>query len=152
EAKTSDPIPAKPPDAGIELLGCAGSVPAENGVVMTDRGAVRGSRVGANYAFKGIPFAAPPVGALRWRPPAPAACWSGVRDATQFGSACAQRKTPTSKETIGDEDCLTVNVWRPAEAKDPLPVLVFIHGGAHVSGASSQQSLGVYLYDGQYLA
>ena len=108
-------------------------------VVMTDRGAVGGAVSGGVERFLGIPYAAPPIGALRWTAAQPAAAWSGVRDATSFGNPC-----PVLPSTNGPrsetEDCLVVNVWRPAgtTARDHLPVHVFIHGGGLVNGSSAQ--------------
>jgi para-nitrobenzyl esterase len=83
-------------------------------------------------AFKGIPFAAPPVGPLRWRPPAPVVPWEGVRDAARTGSACPQR-SPAPQ----NEDCLFLNVWTPREAPKPLPVMVWIHGGGFRGGTGN---------------
>jgi para-nitrobenzyl esterase len=120
-------------------------------IVMTDRGEVQGALVGGAFAFKGIPYAAPPVGDLRWRPPVPAAPWSGVRDATQWGARCIQLFDVGDVE--GSEDCLFLNVWTPATAPtQPLPVLVFMHGGSNVWGASSDTWNGVDVYDGGYAA
>lgn len=109
-------------------------------------GVVRGSG-GDVKAFKGIPYAAPPVGTRRWAPPAPVDAWSAVRDATRFGPAC-----PQGPSEIGDgptsEDCLSLNVWTAARTTgDKRPVMVWIHGGAFVVGASSQP-----IYDGAALA
>src|SRR3569833_4502136 len=93
-------------------------------------------------AYKGIPYAKPPVDELRWRPPVPVANWEGVRDAREFGHACLQPPAqPTSVYYGGgasmSEDCLTLNVWAPAGARQ-LPVMVWIHGGALVGGSSSE--------------
>src|SRR6478735_12843826 len=82
-------------------------------VVATENGEVRGSRVEGVDKFLAIPYAAPPTGALRWKPPAAASSWSGVRDATRFGSACAQPEGGNGPQVL-DEDCLFVNVFRPA--------------------------------------
>lgn len=106
---------------------------------------------GKVVAFKGIPYAKPPTGALRWRPPAPAPGWQGVRDARSFGHACLQPpQSPTGLYSGGmvatSEDCLTLNVWAPAGARK-LPVMVWIHGGALSGGSSSEP-----LYDGAKLA
>ena len=82
--------------------------------------------------FKGIPYAAPPVGELRWRMPQPVKPWPGIFSAGKFGPACMQPdNVPKS------EDCLTLNVWRPADAAEPLPVMVWIYGGALVNGGAS---------------
>lgn len=101
----------------------------------TSAGAVRGTVESEVEVFKGIPFAAPPVGELRWRAPQPVAPWQGVRDATRFGHDCMRPAADPAFEP--SEDCLTLNVWRPTgAAKRKLPVLVWIHGGAFVSGSN----------------
>ena len=95
-------------------------------------GAVRGVIAGAVISWKGIPYAAPPVGDLRWRRPQPVPPWTGVKDANRFGPACMQ-----TDNVAKSEDCLTLNVWRPAQAPArPLPVMVWIHGGAMVHGGA----------------
>ena len=111
---------------------------AEPTVVATDDGVVRGAIVGGVRSFKGIPYAAPPVGALRWRPPRPPAHWKGVRDATTFGSACPQSFGPFGVAST-NEDCLFLNVYTPASTKGDarLPVMFWIHGGALITGTSS---------------
>jgi para-nitrobenzyl esterase len=101
-------------------------------VVKTESGIVRGAEARRVISWKGIPYAAPPVGNLRWRDPQPAAAWSQVLDAKQFGPACMQ-----TDKVAKSEDCLTLNVWRPANATEPLPVMVWIHGGAMVHGSSA---------------
>ncbi|HEV7559108.1 MAG TPA: carboxylesterase family protein, partial [Kofleriaceae bacterium] len=94
-----------------------------------------------------------PVGELRWRPPAPALAWSGVRDASGFGSVCVQggSSTEPTATAMGSEDCLTLNVWAPPHAGS-LPVMVFVHGGYFTWGSSSYRRFGVDLYDGAHLA
>ena len=119
-------------------------------VVSLDTGAVMGTNAGDTHSFKGIPFAAPPVGKLRWRAPQPAASWSGVRSATAYGPDCLQLPpTGTGAAPSGNtaEDCLYLNVWRPAESHGRRPVLVWIYGGAFVMGGSSYP-----VYDGTSFA
>ena len=104
-------------------------------VVATQSGAVEGVINGAAAEWRGVPYAAPPVGEARWRPPAPAAPWSGVRDATTFAPPCAQPDFD-SEATVGQEDCLNLNVFAPAGASagDALPVLVHLHPGSNSFG------------------
>jgi para-nitrobenzyl esterase len=116
-----------------------GGQPAPGGpVVGTANGAVRGTSSGPVDEFLGIPYAAPPVGALRWRPPQPAANWSGVRDATQFAPHCPQPASPFGQASTS-EDCLFLNVFTPShgQAGAHYPVMVWIHGGALVTGESN---------------
>ncbi|KQM75847.1 carboxylesterase [Sphingomonas sp. Leaf22] len=108
--------------------------------VRTVDGAVRGQATDGVESWKGIPFAAPPVGPLRWRAPQPAAKWTGLRDATRYSSDCMQKPFPSDAAPLGTtpaEDCLYANVWRPAGAKGKLPVLVWIYGGGFVNGGAS---------------
>jgi para-nitrobenzyl esterase len=111
---------------------------------------------GAVAAFKGVPFAAPPIGAQRWRAPQPAAAWQGVRKADAFGANCTQNiveaRKPWTSEFMAHgptaEDCLYLNVWTPAAAAgERHPVYVYIHGGANTEGSGS-----VPVYDGSGLA
>jgi para-nitrobenzyl esterase len=129
--------------------GGVGGAPVE---VRTASGTVGGRDLGGVAVFRGIPYAAPPTGALRWRPPQPAAAWSGVRSADAFGAACPQQRDKSIDQAGDpgpvDEDCLFLNVWTPGT--DPAakrPVMVWIHGGAFVIGSGSQG-----LYDGSALA
>ncbi|WP_182359915.1 carboxylesterase/lipase family protein [Tomitella gaofuii] len=94
------------------------------------------------FAWRGIPFAEPPVGPLRFRAPVPARRWSGVRDCAEFGPVCPQAEgMPIEAELVRDEDCLNLNVWAPRPERTLRPVLVWIHGGAYFLGAGSQ---GIY--------
>ena len=121
-------------------------------VVKAPAGAVQGTMEGGMRIFRGIPYAQPPVGELRWRPPVPLKKWSGVRPAADFGAACFQPVskiasvyTPAAPLPMS-EDCLTLNVWAPAHAAK-APVFVWIHGGALATGSSREQ-----MYDGRKLA
>jgi para-nitrobenzyl esterase len=129
------------------LASCAGCTPAQraadspapqpnNPIVKVTQGDVQGSAADGVAVFKGLPFAAAPVGDLRWRAPQPAMKWEGVRAATAFSATCVQA-----------EDCLYLNVYQPADAKKGahLPVMVWIHGGAFLFGSGSQ-------YDGSQFA
>jgi para-nitrobenzyl esterase len=136
----------------------ATSAPAEiRDPVRLDAGRIRGADTGVAgiRVFRGIPFAAPPVGDLRWRAPRPIAPWRGVRDASRFGDICIQApgRGRLNIAVLPDsppmsEDCLYLNVWTPAEQpSDRLPVLVYFFGGAFTEGAGS-----IPLYDGTALA
>jgi para-nitrobenzyl esterase len=121
-----------------------------NPIVRPSDGLVRGTTAGTVHEFLGIPYAAPPTGNLRWRPPAPSASWEGVRDATQFGASCPQATmlNPFLPPGPISEDCLYLNVYTPTvrdRGGDGRPVLVWIHGGGlTVDGARN--------YDGSKLA
>src|ERR1700739_2524817 len=118
--------------------------------VRTESGTVSGVRANGLSVYKGIPFAAPPVGDLRWRPPVHAASWSGTRKADAFAPACMQVGVSMPGETppAVSEDCLYLNIWTPAKtAHDPLPVIVCIYGGGYINGSASMP-----LYWGDRLA
>lgn len=112
-------------------------------IVRVDGGDVQGVAADGVESFRGIPFAAPPVGELRWRPPQKAAPWTGVREASDFGADCMQGRfgPPPSAGApparVPSEDCLYLNVWRPAAATARLPVMVWIHGGGFVGGSGA---------------
>jgi para-nitrobenzyl esterase len=133
---------------GLGLV-AAGAATAAPDQVTVATGALKGVVNDGVVAFKGIPYAAPPLGDLRWRAPRPPASWTGVRDAANFGASCLQAQMyidlgvgPTS------EDCLTLNVWAPANpAAKKLPVMVWIHGGGHTVGSGSMA-----LHDGANFA
>ncbi|HUB30225.1 MAG TPA: carboxylesterase family protein [Terracidiphilus sp.] len=113
--------------------------------VKTEQGKVQGKTIndGKVKAFLGLPYAAPPVGDLRWKAPEPPAKWKGTRDATKFGAHCAQARVYEDmvfEDSGPSEDCLFLNVYAPADATDKskLPVMFWIHGGGYAGGASSE--------------
>ena len=126
--------PASPPDPRVEV----------------SQGVLVGRAADGVDSFKGVPYAAPPVGPLRWRAPRPAAAWSEPRDAGKVGAICIQ--PPANGDNgVGpppmSEDCLTLNVWTPEDRDKPLPVMVWIHGGGYANGSGTAA-----LYDGTRLA
>lgn len=122
-------------------------------IVETTAGKVRGSRDGLTNRWLGIPYAAPPVGELRFRSPQPVSPWAGVRDALGFGHAAPQEPTKVIPLPAGvtiDEDCLNLNIWVPERVEgdhSPRPVMVWLHGGAYFIGFSAQP-----IYNGRSLA
>src|SRR5580704_868171 len=108
------------------------SAAAKTPAIATEAGAISGVREGGLSVYKGVPFAAPPVGDLRWRAPAPLAHWTGTRNANAFAPACMQDGVSMPGETppVVSEDCLYLNLWAPANsAHQHLPVIVWIYGG-----------------------
>lgn len=133
--------------AALAVASGAGAQP----VVDAPAGSVRGQAEQGLNVFRGVPYAQPPVGWRRWRPPAELDRWSGVRDALAFGPACHQPTARGASIYAGEapemsEDCLSLNIWAPENAEG-LPVFVWIHGGALTTGASSEA-----MYDGAALA
>ena len=132
------------------VLNASGGSPASD-EVRIDTGTLKGVIQGGVVSFKGIPFAAPPVGDLRWRPPQPPAKWTGVRRASAYGADCMQNPFPGDAAPLGvapAEDCLCVNVWIPAaKPSGKLPVMVWVYGGGFVNGGSSPA-----VYDGSQFA
>jgi para-nitrobenzyl esterase len=148
---------------GALLAACGGS--SNDPLVRTTTyGQVQGAALApsSTYAWKGIPYAQPPVGALRWKAPTEPQSWSSAREATKFGNACLQNGriygpgtnntydatiAATLNTPVGSEDCLTLNVWRPADDSSGLPVIFFAYGGSNISGYSADP-----MYDGAALA
>lgn len=150
--------------AATFLLASCGGGSDDPLVRKTHLGEVRGSEDAAagSYSWKGIPFAKAPVGALRWQPPQEPDAWTSARTTTAFGPACAQYGriygpgannrydesiATTLNQAVGSEDCLYLNVWRPNNGDENLPVIVFFHGGSNVSGYTADP-----MYDGAALA
>jgi len=135
----------------------------DSGLVRTTHlGDVRGSAHAGVFSWKGVPYAKPPVGDLRWRPPQEPEAWSGIRNTREFAAACSQYGRiygpgannrydetigTTLNQAVGGEDCLYLNIWRPSGSDENLPVIVFFHGGSNVSGYTADP-----VYDGAALA
>jgi para-nitrobenzyl esterase len=127
------------------VLGLSSAGYADSLSVKTEQGKVTGKAInnGKVNAFLGLPYAAPPVGDLRWKAPQPTAKWKGERDATKFGAHCAQGRVfddMVFQDNGDSEDCLFLNVYTPADATDKskLPVMFWIHGGGYSGGASNE--------------
>ena len=123
---------------------------AQSPMVRTDSGAISGVREGGLNIYRGVPFAAPPVGELRWRPPVAAVPWTGTRKVEAFAPACMQTGVSMPGETppAVSEDCLYLNIWMPAKSlQKRLPVIVWIYGGGLINGSASMP-----LYWGDQLA
>ena len=115
----------------------------DGAVVRTSTGLLRGVTATDHRLFAGIPYAAPPVGPLRWQPPAPVQPWSGLRDATRPGLRCIQDTDDDfDPGHPASEDCLTLNVWTPPRSKDARPVMVWIHGGSFINGNADDYDAG----------
>jgi len=132
------------------VVSCAPAAAPIKDPIKIDTGQISGTTVGELHIYKGIPFAAPPVGDMRWKPPQPAAPWQGVKECTEFGPAPMgyfSTSFPAYAETVS-EDCLYLNVWTPAKTTgDKLPVMVWIYGGYFRFGEGSNPT-----YDGENLA
>jgi para-nitrobenzyl esterase len=138
--------------AGVAVLGAPTVAAAQSNapIVADENGKLRGAVEDGVASWKAIPFAAPPVGKLRWRAPQPAANWSGVRDATSYSNDCMQKPFGGDAAPLGTtpaEDCLYANVWKPAKASGKLPVIVWIYGGGFVNGGASPPT-----YSGAHMA
>jgi para-nitrobenzyl esterase len=132
--------------AGTLMLATIPAHAADNGkdagaasTVKTSDGDVRGLEHGVVDVYQGLPYAAPPVGDLRWRAPQPEAAWTGVRDGSKRGNACVQSATfwRPGEAASWNEDCLYLNVWKPRHVDAHLPVIVWFHGGGWINGAST---------------
>lgn len=130
--------------AALLLAGSAIAVPqaasAQSTQVTIETGTIAGTSEDGVLSWKGIPFAAPPVGELRWRAPQPVEPWQGVRQTTEYSNDCMQIPFPSDAAPLGTEpaeDCLYANVWRPEGGGNDLPVMVWIYGGGFVNGGAS---------------
>jgi len=134
--------------AAALLLFASAEADAAKIAIKIDQGILNGATEDDVQVFKDIPFAAAPVGDLRWRAPQPGPDWTGARDATEFGPICPQNLTQYTKDLKQSEDCLSLNVWSPNTVPSAkLPVMVWIYGGAFVTGGAAVQ-----FYNGTDLA
>lgn len=128
------------------LMSCQETVSA--GSVKIESGLIQGTVEDGLRVYRGIPYAAPPIGDLRWKAPQPASEWEGIFPADKFGPASIQNNPAIADLPAPSEDCLYLNVWKPAKnPKDRLAVMVWIHGGGFVAGTPAEK-----LYHGEYLA
>jgi hypothetical protein len=143
DGATADAAPAV--ESGATDAPPATDTGGSSTLVQVSTGWLRGAIEAETVSFRGIPYASPPVGSLRWARPAAPPSWTGIRDATAFGNHCLQFDNTGLPD---DEDCLFVNVWTPlTRPSTTLPVIVFIHGGDWINGAGSYSA-----YDGSLLA
>jgi len=135
---------------GLAVIALPANCSAAAALALTASGPISGVRAGGLTVYEGVPFAAPPTGELRWRPPEPVAPWTGIRSATAFAPACMQEgvSMPGEMPPKVSEDCLYLNIWTPAKrAAERLPVIVWIYGGGYRNGSASMP-----LYWGDRLA
>jgi para-nitrobenzyl esterase len=137
---------------GFSMFDTAPVMNAANGTIKIEGGMISGALADGVRSFKGVPFAAPPVGDLRWRPPQPVAAWQGVRECNEYGPDCPQAPYPSlslfySPPRKQSEDCLYLNVWTAANDGEKRPVMVWIYGGGLTRGSGA-----VPTYDGTALA
>lgn len=144
---------------GIAIVTSSASFAETSTIVTTSYGKIQGVSDDETISFRGIPYAKPPIENRRWMPPEAPYPWPGVRDGSHFASSCPQPtltlKTPGGRTSIveGKEDCLYLNVWVPQErAADPLPVMVFLHGGGFASGSGVGITKLDHIYTGEKLA
>jgi len=138
--------------AVVLALAFSGPASANNDTIKVEGGLISGTAADGVRSYKGIPFAAPPVGDLRWKAPQPVVAWEGVRPCDSFGPECPQAPYPAGSiyarpPEKQSEDCLYLNVWTAARAADKRPVMVWIHGGALTRGSGANP-----VYDGTALA
>lgn len=146
----TDPDSTGDAPTSVGPSGCGADVAPGPTIVQTTGGALEGQPLADVVAFRGIRYAEPPLGDLRLRPPEPRMCVPGLTPATELGPRCPQVEKDAQGQVVamlGDEDCLTLNVWTPATGDGARPVLVFIHGGGNATGGSDDP-----LYDGAALA